>query len=124
MHARTEQSNLLNAVIEASAIQTESDFPPAGDNFRTVGPWRILEGSGWRNWQIAALSAEIALSRCHGDEASAARQIAALRVRKTREVSAPDGAIRNQMPASAAPFAGRQGVSQQGTATLRDRTAS
>jgi hypothetical protein len=35
------------------------DFPANGDNFVVSGPWNILEGSAWHDWQCEALRARI-----------------------------------------------------------------
>lgn len=59
-----------------------TDFPTAGDNFRTVGPWRILKGEGWRRWQGWAIAAEIAASEQRGDMISRARLVLELQARK------------------------------------------
>jgi hypothetical protein len=39
---------------------SEGDFPVRGDNFVTRGPWYILEGTAWHDWQEAALAATLA----------------------------------------------------------------
>jgi hypothetical protein len=59
-----------------------TDFPREGDSFVVVGPWRILEGRGWRRWQMNAIEAEIAAARANMDEVTAARKKRELEAKK------------------------------------------
>jgi hypothetical protein len=43
------------------------DFPADGDNFVLVGPWNILEGAAWHDWQCGALRARIGSAESCGD---------------------------------------------------------
>ena len=51
----------------------ETTFPPRGDNFVTVGPWRILSGETWRSWQLEAETAHVEAAVANGDEFGARR---------------------------------------------------
>lgn len=46
---------------------------PNGDNFRARGPWRILAGRSWFEWECAALEAELVAAGAAGDEVTACR---------------------------------------------------
>jgi hypothetical protein len=53
-----------------------------GDNFVTRGPWNILEGQAWLDWQVDSIEGAIAAARAVGDRISEARlttEAAALR---------------------------------------------
>ncbi|MEM8623579.1 MAG: hypothetical protein AAGG47_08655 [Pseudomonadota bacterium] len=39
-----------------------------GSNFRYVDEWKVLTGSAWNKWQIAALEACAAGATFHGDQ--------------------------------------------------------
>jgi hypothetical protein len=43
------------------------DFPTRGDNFVVVGPWNILEGAAWHDWQCEALRARICGAESRGE---------------------------------------------------------
>lgn len=43
------------------------DFPERGDNFVVAGPWNILEGAAWHDWQCEALRARIRGAETRGD---------------------------------------------------------
>jgi hypothetical protein len=43
------------------------DFPAKGDNFVVSGPWNILEGAAWHDWQCEALRARIGGAESRGD---------------------------------------------------------
>ena len=43
-------------------------FPEDGDNFALAGPWRISTGTAWRDWQAAAIEAEIKAAGANGDD--------------------------------------------------------
>jgi hypothetical protein len=45
----------------------DSLFPQDGDNFALAGPWRISTGTAWRDWQAAAIEAEIKAADANGD---------------------------------------------------------
>lgn len=78
---RTRGRQNLRAVL-ATGVVTVTDFPRDGDNFRTVGPWRIREGAGWLRWQLQAISAEIAAARANGDDMTARRLRRTLEARR------------------------------------------
>ena len=42
-------------------------FPAEGDNFITRGPWNILQGQAWLDWQVDGIEAAIAAARAAGD---------------------------------------------------------
>jgi len=63
-----------------------TEFPTKGDNFRTVGPWRILEGEGWRRWRTLAIAAEIAASESRGDMIARARLVLELQATQTEHL--------------------------------------
>lgn len=70
------------SVLPSSAREATPILAAGGDNFRTVGHWKILAGGGWHRWQMAAIEAEIAASRLQGDMVSAARQEHRLREKR------------------------------------------
>lgn len=74
---------------EQPSRSATSLFPAGGDNFRTVGTWRILSGAGWHKWQASAVAAEIAASRARGDVLNAARQARTLRAGDTGPAARP-----------------------------------
>ncbi len=49
------------------------DFPKGGDNFVTLGPWRIQSGATWHQWQLAAEEAQKRASRAVADELNTRR---------------------------------------------------
>ena len=73
-----------------------TEFPTKGDNFRTVGPWRILEGEGWQRWRTMAIAAEIAASESSGDMIARARLVLELHARKCEH---PDRGSSPSVPA-------------------------
>jgi hypothetical protein len=75
------------------------DFPESGDNFTTRGPWQILEGQAWVDWQRAALAAGAAAARAGGNCLAAARMRAAEERLWRLPVSAPTlGPVPEQAP--------------------------
>lgn len=57
----------------------DDPFPGDGDNFATAGPWRIATGLAWRDWQMAAIEAEIRAAHANADSFGARRSAAKLR---------------------------------------------
>lgn len=57
----------------------DSLFPIDGDNFVTAGPWRIATGLAWRDWQVAAIEAEIRAAHVNSDDFGAHRSAEKLR---------------------------------------------
>ena len=69
-------------------------IPESGDNFSLVGPWRLLSGETWFDWEVAAVQAEIAASRAAGDALTArrlARRLRHLQQRGARPAAATYG---------------------------------
>jgi hypothetical protein len=72
------------------------DFPERGDNFVTIGPWRMLSGETWHSWQLDAEATHVRASRASADELGAQR--AELRRRRLKAegpvpVPSPGGAV-------------------------------
>jgi len=51
----------------------KTDFPDRGDNFVTLGPWRIQSGATWHEWQLEAEAAHVRASRAMADELNTRR---------------------------------------------------
>lgn len=67
-----------------------AQMPETGDNFALVGPWRLLSGETWFEWEVAALEAEIRASRAVGDALTVrrlSRRLRQLRQRGARPVA-------------------------------------
>lgn len=54
------------------------EIPEQGDNFKLVGPWRLLTGETWHGWEVAAAEAELKAARHAGDALGIRRAAARL----------------------------------------------